>query len=423
MELVFILVGIAAVAVIVTLKNIVNLWCICGPNEVLIFSGVRRRTQEGKPVGYDLVRGGGKLRIPLFMEVDSLDLTNMIIDLKIEGAYSKGGIPLNVNGVANIKVASDEPLIGNAIERFLKKKRGEIMRIAQETLEGNLRGVLATLTPEEVNQDRVKFEQSLLHEGGRDLEKLGLVLDTLKIQHLSDDKGYLDSIGRKQTAEIQKKSRIAEAENKALATIRDAKNEEEKAIARINAQIDIARAEAQRRIIDAQTRKGAMIAEEKSHVTAAIAKAQAELEVQQARLDQVKLRLTADKIKPAEAHKAEQIAAARGAAAKIVEEGRATASSLREMASAWNFAGPSAREIFLAQKLESLVGIMTGTIGKLEIEKVTMIDSAVLGAQNGNGSAVRAAIASEQTKQMLGLDVPALLQGLVAARPAPASQA
>src|SRR5438270_918676 len=81
--------------------------------------------------------------------------------------------------------------------------------VARETLEGNLRGVLATLTPEEVNTDREKFAQELLHEADHDLAKLGLELDTLRIQHISDDKGYLDSIGRRQTAELLKRSRIA----------------------------------------------------------------------------------------------------------------------------------------------------------------------------------------------------------------------
>ncbi len=75
--------------------------------------------------------------------------------------------------------------------------REQIMAVARETLEGNLRGVLSTLTPEEVNQDREKFAGELLHEADHDLARLGLELDTLKIQHVSDDKGYLDSIGRR----------------------------------------------------------------------------------------------------------------------------------------------------------------------------------------------------------------------------------
>jgi flotillin len=417
--------GLAALAVIAILAVIAGMVVvskviyICGPNEVLIFSGTQRRRADGRTVGYKLVRGGRKLRIPLLEEVDKLDLTNMIIELKVQGAYSKGGIPLNVDGVANIKIASDEPLIGNAIERFLGKGREKIMQIAQETLEGNLRGVLATLTPEEVNQDRVKFAQSLLHEGEQDLQKLGLMLDTLRIQHVSDDKGYLNSIGRKQSAEIQRKSRIAEAENKALATIRDAENAETKAIARLNAEIGMARAEAERRIVEAQTRKAALVAEEQSEVTAAVAKARAELDVQKARIEQVRFRLLADRIKPAEAKKSGMIAAARGAAARIVEEGRATAASLRELGRTFREAGPGAREILISQKLEALVAILTQSIGKLQVDRVTLVDPGLSGS-DGAGLAAKAAVTAEGLKQMLGLDVPALLSRV---RPAPPVQA
>src|SRR5262249_54526671 len=130
---------IAIMAVIAGAVVISKVIYICGPNEVLIFSGTYRRIADGRMVGDKVVRGGPKIRFPLLEEVDKLDLTNMIIELEVQGAYSKGGIPLNVNGVANIKVASDEPLIANAIERFLGKNRDEIMRIARETLEGNLR--------------------------------------------------------------------------------------------------------------------------------------------------------------------------------------------------------------------------------------------------------------------------------------------
>ena len=69
-----------------------------------------------------------------------MDLTNMIIDLRVSNAYSKGGIPLQVEGVANIKIAGEEPTIHNAIERLLGKSRKEIEQIAKETLEGNLKG-------------------------------------------------------------------------------------------------------------------------------------------------------------------------------------------------------------------------------------------------------------------------------------------
>jgi flotillin len=382
---------------------------ICPPNEVLVFSGTRRTVGE-KSVGYRVIQGGRGIRKPVLEKVDRLDLTNMAIDIRVLGAYSKGGIPLNVEGMANVKISSTEPLIGNAIERFLDKPRTEIMRVARETLEGNLRGVLSTLTPEEVNHDRLKFAASLLQEAGHDLTRLGIELDTLKIQNVSDDKGYLDSLGRKQSAALIMRSRVAEAENRALSAEREAENMETKEIAQVEADIATARADAERRIIDAQTRKQALIAEERSHVVSAIAKAQAEVSVQHARLDQVRLQLTADRIKPAVAKRQQMVEAARGRAAKVVEEGKATAEAIRRISNTWAECGDDARQIFVAQQLTGLVGHLMSTVGHMTVNKVTFIDKEL--AHGGSNLAVNAAVTSEQLKHTLGIDIPAMLRGL-----------
>ncbi len=228
--------GALALAGLVLAFIVTRLIYICAPNEVLIFSGARRQVED-RDVGYRLIQGGRGIRIPLFEKVDRMDLTNMILEVKVQGAYAKGGIPLNVEAMANLKIAGSEPVINNAIERFLGKPREMVMKVARETLEGNLRGILATLTPEEVNRDRVKFAQELLHEADKDLSNLGLELDTLKIQHVSDDKSYLDSLGRRQSAELLMRARIAEAENWALSAERSAHNFENQEIARIDAEI------------------------------------------------------------------------------------------------------------------------------------------------------------------------------------------
>src|SRR6185503_15350389 len=157
----------------------------------------------------------------------------------------------------------------------------------------------------------------------------------LKIQNVSDDKGYLDSLGRAQSAGLLMRSRVAEAENRAISAERSAANLQTQEIARIEAEIAMARADANKRILDAQTKKGAMVAEEQSTVTSAVAKATAEVSVQKARLDQVRLQLAADQVKPAEAARGQAIEKARGDAAQIIENAKATAEALRRMAETW----------------------------------------------------------------------------------------
>lgn len=402
------IVFIAIIAILAIGFAVTNLIVICQPNEVLIFSGA------SGSLGYEIVHSGRKVRIPIIHRVDRLDVTNMPIDLNVINAYSKGGIPLNVRGVANVKVGTREPYINNAVERFLELPRETIMQVAKDTLEGNLRGVLATLTPEQVNEDRAKFAQSLFAEAMPDLRELGLELDTLKVQSISDEKGYLDSIGRRQSAELIKQSRIAEASNRAEASVLDASNQLKKAVAKITAQRAIATAEAQRRITDAQTKSKALVAEERSKIGAAIAKSMANIDVQRARIEQVKRQLEADVIRPAHAQKSELELQARANVAKTIEEGRANADALRSLLQVWHDAGDAARPIFMIQQFDAILNNMLATVQDIKIDKITVIDSRLEGVDRNATPALKAASASEQIKQTMDLDLPKLLQGVAA---------
>lgn len=385
-----------------------NLLYICEPNEVLIFSGRRRAHPDGTVRGYRIIKGGRGWRIPLIERVDRLDLTNMIIDVEVTGAYSKGGIPLNIQGVANIKIAGYDPLLGAAVERLLGKPRSEVVRMAKDVLEGNLRGVLSRLTPEEVNEDKIAFAEKLLEEAEHDLGRLGLALDTMKIQNVSDDRGYLDSLGRRQSAEIIKRSRIAEAKAKAAAIIRDAENRQRARLRQIEADEGIAIAQAERRVADAKTRAVALVAEEKGRVEAEIARATAALEAEQARVEQVRLQLEADVIEPARAAMEAGIAEARGRASRILEEGRATVQVLEEMIRVWKQAGPNARDIFLMQKLQAVLDSLVSTIGDVKVDRLTMLPKGD-DAQGGD-TARRAVRLVEELRGAIGVDLPALVE-------------
>jgi len=141
--------------------------------------------------------------------------------------------------------------------------------------------------------------------------------------------------------------------------------------------------------------------------------------VQRARLAQVRFQLIADKVKPAEARKAQMVAQAKGAAAKIVEDGKASAAAIRSLGETWAKAGDSARQIFVAQKLQGLVGTMMQTVGEMPIDKLTVIDREL--AANGSNFAVKAAVTAEQLKQMLGIDLTAIAQKALPASARPKS--
>ncbi len=399
MEIIAILLGICGLGTGAGWFMIRNLYYICQPSEILIFAGTKTKTHDGKEVGYRLVKGGSSIRTPLLEQAFRMDLTNMIIELKVANAYSKGGIPLTVEGVANIKIAGEEPTIHNAIERLLGKSRQQIEMLAKQTLEGNLRGVLASLTPEQVNEDKIAFAKSLLDEAEDDLEKLGLVLDNLQIQNISDEVHYLDSIGRQQQAELLRDARIAEATAKAESTIKDSENKKATSLRQISRDLEIAKAEAEKRIRDAITKREALVAEAKAEVVAEVAKAEAELAVQTERIKQVKQQLQADVVAPAEAQCKQAIAKAKGDAASIIEDGKAQAEGTQRLAESWKAAGANAKDIFLFQKLEILMKMMAAGVPEVEVESLTVVDG-----KDGN-KATQIASFMEQLRQTTGVDV------------------
>ena len=206
----------AAVAVVVAmtifLAILKSFLYICRPNEILIFAGRRHTLPDGSSVGYKVVRHGWALRTPLLETVSRMDMRLIMVEVAVTNAYSSGGIPLDVQAIANVKIASDPAHVRNAVERFLSMTPQQIAVVARQTLEGVLREVLAQLTPEEVNEDRLKFAETLKHNAQDDFDKLGLELDVLKVQHVSDEQQYLQNLGRARIAIMIRDAQNAENE-------------------------------------------------------------------------------------------------------------------------------------------------------------------------------------------------------------------
>lgn len=375
---------------------------ICQPNEVLILSGRKRRLSDGSRVGYRVIKGGRGFRIPILEKVDRIQLNTIPLDLTVQNAYSKGGIPLTVRAIANVKVASNEAELANAVERLLGMGWVDIQTIAKETLEGNLRGVLATLTPEEVNEDRLKFAKELLAEADNDLSALGLQLDTMKIQSVEDDAGYLDAIGRQQSAHIIAAARIAEADKK-----------EEARLAEARADKSIEQAENDLRILKAQLAAKSAAEEARVDVAADVAEAQARQELA---IEEIKLsekRKQAEVIVAAEAERKAKEEIAKGNAARIFEDGQAEVEVLRQKLQLWQEAGPNAERLFLIQMLPDILKQVVQTVDSLQIDKLTVVDS----GQGGGVPSVFNQIAGstpallESLKASTGIDIAGMLSG------------
>ena len=182
------------------------------PNRAAVISGRSRKLPDGTVVGYRLVRGGATLIVPFLEKVEYLSLNVITVPLATSRAYTVQGVPVSVKAVANVKIKGDDESMRAAAERFLGMQPDEFHKLVFQTLEGHLRAILGTLTVEEINNDRQSFAQKLTTEAAGDLEKMGIGLDALTIQEISDEEGYLDALGQRRTAEVQRDAEIGKAE-------------------------------------------------------------------------------------------------------------------------------------------------------------------------------------------------------------------
>ncbi len=393
-----------AMALIYVVKSLI---VICQPNEMVVITGRKRLAADGRRAGYRLLHGGRTLRVPIVERVARLDLTTLPIEVVVKNAYSKGGIPLIVHGIANVKISARDPVAHNAVERMLEKPFEEVMQIAKDTLEGNLRGVLATLTPEEVNEDRLKFAHVLIEEADEDMKKLGLELDTMKIQNVTDEVNYLDSIGRQQTADILKKARVAEAERSSEAEQTEAAARQAAEIAKIQADLAVVEKSNELRIRTAELEASALAKERAAPVAGEKAKAVAEQDLQQERIALEQRRLEADVLLPARAEREAMEERAKGAAASITEDGRARLYVLGEMIKLYLGAGSEAERIFILNMLPEIIRELSSTVEGIEIDRLTVIDSGEgAGVANAAGQFPAAIIKlTEQIENATGVNI------------------
>ncbi len=401
----------AVVAVAVFIAILRQFLFICRPNEILLFSGRKHRLPDGSSVGYKVVRRGWAVRTPLVEMVSRMDMRLFMVEVAVTNAYSKGGIPLAVQAIANVKISSDASHVRNAVERFLGTTPEQIAVVARQTLEGVLREVLAQLTPEEVNQDRLKFAESLKLNAQDDFDKLGLELDVLKVQHVSDEQQYLQNLGRArialmirdaQNAENEANQKIAEEQAGARQRAESAQKIAEASVLQKKNQLrgELAKMEAQAKSI-----------ENEAAVAAETARATAEQDLQRLRSELEKTRLQCDVVLPAEAARQAAEARARGEAAPLMENGKAAAAALQAVAAEWKAAGQDGREVYLLQQLRTFVEAAVERVAQIQLGELQIVDG-------GDGRAYTAFVANfpaavarvmAETARAVGVDVRSLL--------------
>jgi flotillin len=222
---------VAAVAVVLfvffmMLAIWANRYMKVGPNQVLVISGRKHRVVDPdgttREVGFKIRKGGGVFVLPVFEKVDILSLELLTIDVQTPEVYTSKGVPVRVDGVAQIKVKGDDVSISTAAEQFLSKTTDEIKNVATQTMEGHLRAILGTMTVEDIYQNRDAFASKVQEVAAGDMANMGLGIVSFTIRDIRDGQGYLEALGKPRIAQVKRDAVIAQAEADRDAMIRSA---------------------------------------------------------------------------------------------------------------------------------------------------------------------------------------------------------
>src|SRR5512136_1295687 len=329
-----------------------------GPNEVLVISGKKHRMTDPdgttRDVGFRIVKGGGVFVWPVFEKVDVLKLELMTIDVQTPEVYTSKGVPVKVDGVAQIKVKGDDISIATACEQFLGKTTDEIRNIATQTLEGHLRAILGTMTVEEIYQNRDAFASKVQEVAAGDMANMGLGIVSFTIRDIRDTQGYLDALGKPRIAQVKRDAVIAQAEADRDAMIKssqatqagqeakfaadtkiaEAQRDYQSNVAQYQAAVNLKKAESDLAYDLQKFKTGQLVKAEEVQVS--IIEKQKQIELQQQEILRKQRELEANVQKPADAerYKVETLANAKKFQLETEAAGAASATKVTGFASA-----------------------------------------------------------------------------------------
>jgi flotillin len=293
-----------AVALLIVLFILFKLmWRVAEPNEALVISGLREHAElesVGESLGFKIVTGKGTLVLPGIQTVRRLSLDLREAQLAID-CVSTQGIPLSIQGVVIFKVGDDYVSIANAARRFLDQQNQMDSRV-HNVFAGHLRAIVGNMTVEEMIRDREKLTSLTRESSGTEMEKLGLIVDSLQIQEVHDPTGYIKNLALPHAAAVSREARIAQAHADREATQAEQEADALKAAARRDSHIKQAGYQAEVDRAAAQARQSGPLAEASARQEVVVQETKvAELEAQ--REEQ---RLQATVRKPADARAYEQ---------------------------------------------------------------------------------------------------------------------
>jgi flotillin len=388
-----------------------------GPNEVLVISGRRGRKRAR---GYRIVRGGGTFVWPIREQVRRLSLELMQFDVRTQETYTSHGVPVQIDGVAMVKIDGTDAGIERAAEQFLSRSRDDIVRTALQAVEGHTRAAVGGLSIEDIYRERQRLVAAVRDLAGPDLGRMGLEIVSLTVRNIADKQGYLEALGRPRTAQVKRDAirgeAEAEREAKAARYEADLAIEESRKVyetqkaafksegMRAHAEADLSY-ELQQAITRQQVRAEELQVE--------IVERQKQIQLMQAEVERRKRELEAGVVEPAlarareieahaEAHREEAAALGAGEADALRLKGLAEAEAMAAKAKSWGDYNQAAITDRVLEILPELASAVSAPLA--QTDRIVMI-----GGANGGGAGAQG-ITRDVTQIMA--EIPAVLEAL-----------
>jgi len=411
------------VLIFTTMMFLASRYKRCPSDRILVVFGKVGAGQSAK-----CIHGGGVFVWPLIQDYSYMSLRPMTISIPLQKALSMQNIRINVPSTFTVGISTEQEIMTSAAERLLNLSGGQIEEMAKEIIFGQLRLTVASLTIEQINQDRESFLSSIRKNVEPELKKIGLYLINVNITDITDESGYIDSIGKKAAAEAINQAKIDVAEQEKLGAIgqAEATRVKEIRVAENTAESEKGqkKAEADRRVYVKHQEASAVAGENDALANIAktnaelavqqaealkrgeVARREAEVEIQKAQYKAEQERLNAHEIVRQEIEKRKVEIAAEAEAEKTRREAKGVADAVllkyqaeaegllkvleskavgyRSLVSSCNGDAKAAATLLMTEKIEQIVSLQVEAIRNIKIDKVTVWDNA--GSKDGGTS-------------------------------------
>lgn len=410
---------IGVIVAFVILAALLNRYRRCPSDKILVIYGTTSNGGSAK-----CIHGGGAFVWPVVQDYAYLSLTPISIEANLTNALSRQNIRVDVPCRFTVGISTEGDSMNNAAERLLGLSANDIQEMARDILFGQLRLVIASMSIEELNSDRDKFQENIMTNVEIELKKIGLKLINVNVTDIKDESGYIEALGKEAAAKAINEAKVSVAEQDKIGEIGRAEAEKEtrirtseanaKAIAgENNAKVEIANSDAERREKEAEAGRRAVAAEKVAQAKALEEAYSAERQAELARAERERASQQANVIVAqevekqrlvieAEAEAEQKRVNAKGEADAIFAKMEAEAKGLYEvltkqaqgydkMIQAAGGDPTQAYTLLLLEKLPELVRTQVEAIKGINIDKVTVWDN---GAAGGDGKSSTAGFVS-----------------------------